>query len=270
MPDRNEWDFPNDATPTGSAGYYVARFSPPEQRNSVARWLAWFAQIDQIAEKANDPGVARLKLDWWREEIQFIKNQQARHPIAIAISHEQISDWQLTQMQLALDAIEQRILKQPAKTLEEFLQQCTDQTGSRTILLAQSSEQQIQSQAKRLGCYIASIQRLQLVGRDVRHGYLSLPRDLLHQNNISVAQLEELAPLPALKQLAESILEPQEQQLLQQLPDMRQHSELHAPLRLAAQSYQLSRLMRRQQFACNQKLFNLSPLRLLWSAWRMR
>ena len=65
MSDSSEWDFPNSATQPGSAAYYVVRFSHPEQQPALARWFVWFDHIDRIAAKASDPGVARLKLDWW-------------------------------------------------------------------------------------------------------------------------------------------------------------------------------------------------------------
>ncbi|MGA1008362.1 MAG: squalene/phytoene synthase family protein, partial [Sedimenticolaceae bacterium] len=60
--------FPNAATPIGSIPYYAIRFSSAEQRNGLAARYSWLHEIDRIISTIKDPGVARLKLDWWHKE----------------------------------------------------------------------------------------------------------------------------------------------------------------------------------------------------------
>ena len=88
----------------GSAEYYVARFAAPLERVAVANWLVWFAQLDQIADRAKDPGVARLKLDWWHTEIDQL--DQARHPLGVALAPQVQAAWQVEHMHRVLQAVE--------------------------------------------------------------------------------------------------------------------------------------------------------------------
>ena len=67
---RNEWLFPNRATPPGSSAYYSVRFAPLRLRHDLAAVLAWRHEVRAILEEVSDPGVARLKLNWWIEEME--------------------------------------------------------------------------------------------------------------------------------------------------------------------------------------------------------
>jgi phytoene synthase len=249
-----EWDFPNTATPVGSPNYYIIRFSPAEQRHSLAHWFAWFAHINGIANKAKDPGVARLKLDWWREEIHYMQQQQARHPLAQALSIQVQDDWQITQMRDLLDATEQRIRKLTPNDEIQFHQACEQYGGSRAILLSNTSNEAIQQQAKQLGCYCAAVQHIQTLGRDLQQGYSSLPKH--YQDGLP----DKLADL--LKQL--------EKPIRQDWSQLRQEKYLQVTLRMTAQALQLSRLMQTKGFNCREYYLQLSPLRNLWHAWRMQ
>ena len=76
--------FPNAATPVGSIPYYAIRFSPAEQRNGLAARYSWLHEIDRIISTIKDPGVARLKLDWWHKEWTQALSGSATHPVTIA------------------------------------------------------------------------------------------------------------------------------------------------------------------------------------------
>ena len=270
MTDHAEWDFPNTATPPGSAPYYVARFSPPRQRDALARWLAWFAHIDAIAARANDPGVARLKLDWWREEVGHMLGNSARHPLARALSPQVASAWQVEQMQRALHAVEQRILKRQPATLEQFHRQCADQHASRLRLLCDTDDAGLAEHIETMGTYLATIQRLQQLATDLRDDYLSLPADKLAEQQLTAEQLRSAEALPQLAELAQQLIASAGPCDSAYLKSLGRHQALQPALRCAAQSLRLARLMQRQRFALNRRRSELTPLGLLWSARRMR
>ena len=77
----DEWRFPNRATPLGSSAYYSLRFAPKELRDDLAALLAWRHEVTAILEVVSDPGVARLKLQWWRDELERTFAGEARHPL---------------------------------------------------------------------------------------------------------------------------------------------------------------------------------------------
>ena len=80
------WRFPNSATPEGSDTYYAARFAPKAKRDRLALAFAWTQELAQIRARASDPGVARLKLDWWREELVRAQAGRPRHPLTRHLS----------------------------------------------------------------------------------------------------------------------------------------------------------------------------------------
>ncbi len=128
--------FPNNATPPGSAAYYCIRFGTRQSRPELALLFAWRAEIRRIQEHTRDPGVARLKLDWWRREVEASRQGQARHPLAQALT----TPMQLQQLPLQpflqlLDAAETDVLAQPIAEDEELWAHCRQAGGAFAELL---------------------------------------------------------------------------------------------------------------------------------------
>lgn len=78
----DDWRFPNTATPAGSSAYFSVLFTPAELRDPIALLHAWRGEIRNVLKDCSDPGVTRMKLQWWREELQRAVNGEARHPLA--------------------------------------------------------------------------------------------------------------------------------------------------------------------------------------------
>jgi len=265
MSQRSEWDFPNAATPPGSAAYYVVRFSEPRQQQALARWFAWFAHIDKIATKASDPGVARLKLDWWREEAGNMIGNQARHPLAQALSEQVHSPIQVEQMQRALQAVEQRILRRQPRTLDEFHHQAADQFASRLQLLCEGHNGYSPTLEK-LGTHIGTSHRLAHLATDLRDNYLSLPADLLGQLELSGADIENNRRPEKLESLGDQLFL---SVALERSDRKHARTRFQPALRYAAQSRRLQKILKKNRYAAN-RTHRATPIGLLWSAWRMR
>lgn len=80
----SSFGFPNAATPQGSAAYYAVRFAAPRVRDDLAVIFAWYAEIQKL-RTIREPGVARIKLRWWLDEIDRAARDQATHPLANAM-----------------------------------------------------------------------------------------------------------------------------------------------------------------------------------------
>jgi len=248
-----DWRFPNAATPPGSAAYYLARFAHPDERDRLAAWLAWFDLLENMVRRASDPGVTRLKLDWWREEIERLARGEAQHPLSRALlPWTQRSDCRQP-MQRALDATEQRILQQAPDSLEDFHRQCRDEQASRLYLLAGPTSETPAIEA--LGAYLGTVARLQRLGEDLQRHHRTLPREF------AIPDIEQL--------LQERRLGPPGISLLQAAEDgLEREATLDYPLRaLLAQHRHTARLLRRHGFPTD-RVLQPSPLRLLWEAWR--
>ena len=76
------------AAGSGSSFYYSFRFLPPDRRAAIIALYAFCREVDDVVDECSDPGVARTKLQWWREEIDDLPLPtlaQASQPHAILI-----------------------------------------------------------------------------------------------------------------------------------------------------------------------------------------
>lgn len=71
--------------PPGSDLYYALLFLPEAQRAAVEAVHAFRAEVRGVIEECTDPGVARLKLQWWREESGRLARGEAHQPVARAL-----------------------------------------------------------------------------------------------------------------------------------------------------------------------------------------
>ena len=269
MSEQHAWDFPNPATAPGSAAYYVVRFSPPAQQHMLARWYAWFELLDEIVAKAKDPGVARLKLDWWREEADKMLADSARHPLAQALQSAVTADWQVAQIRRALDEAEQRILRQRAESIEGFLQQGADRQASRLRLLCEVNDSDLGEALEKLGRFCATVDSLANLADEVQRDHLPLPKDLSAQAGLSLDDLQEGRKAEQLAQIGEQLLDTLGDCDHRYLASLKNQSTLHPALRHSAQRLRLAQLLRKHGFGLDRR-HSLTPLGWLWRARRMR
>ena len=74
------------AAKSGSSFYYSFRFLPPLQRQAIIALYAFCREVDDIVDEIADTNVARVKLEWWREEIQRTFRGNPSHPVGKAIT----------------------------------------------------------------------------------------------------------------------------------------------------------------------------------------
>src|SRR5438445_568871 len=70
---------------SGSSFYYSFLFLPPERRSAITALYAFCREVDDVVDNMNDPGIARAKLAWWRQEIGLAYAGTAQHPVARAL-----------------------------------------------------------------------------------------------------------------------------------------------------------------------------------------
>jgi len=65
----------------GSTLYYATLYLPDTLKSQVLLLHVLHDEISNIPLTCSDPGVARIKLEWWREEVERINLNSARHPL---------------------------------------------------------------------------------------------------------------------------------------------------------------------------------------------
>lgn len=254
----------------GSAFYYVARFCMAPRREMATAWLTWFQHIDRIALHARDPGAARLRLDWWRDEAHRALQSEARHPLGRALSAHLDLEWQVREMLHALDAAEQRILRQGPTSREAFRATAEANWGSRFRLLGNASAESTARIADAAGYCYATVDALQYLARDIAQSHLPLPRADLQQQELTLNELESRTHCDALAQIAADLLVDAQKTWYASRSDAARHPDLDPVMRLLAQADRVARLIRKRGFQTHLATPLPTPIGLLWSAWRKR
>ena len=268
------WRFPNSATPEGSDTYYATRFAPPVDRDRLALAFAWRQELEQIGTKASDPGVARLKLDWWREELLRAQTGRPRHPLARPLS-EWLAIWpELTPWLAMLDGIENRIRKLAPHTTGEFQAQCQRLGGSLGWLIAGAHGQPTAAQimlAQRFTAYREAVHCVRDLARHVRHQFCPLPLDALDAAGLRRHQLQHDSSATALARCLDELLGASDWVFGEARQGQSAEHRATAPsVRLAIQAALLHRKIAKQGYPVFRHHIELTPLRRLWAAWRLR
>ena len=255
-PDGDEWGFPNRATPPGSPAYYAVRFSPEDRRQRSALLLAWHALIDDIASRPRDPGVARIKLDWWRNEVATLAGGQPRHPLAIALRANGLGNDVVAPMHRLIDAAEQTILAGEPQDDAAFAAACRAGDGALFALLASadSGRRHDRDLCIEAGGYCAAVERVRHVATRPERLPPDARRDVLesHDSARRTARFESLfeqfapPPMPCQARLPDTVR------------------------RLTALAAAMQRKLRRSGYPVFDRLVDRPPIAHLWTAWRCR
>lgn len=264
-----QWRFPNRATPPGSTAYYSVRLAPFARRDALAALFGWRGELRRILAEVSDPGVARLKLDWWRDELQRMHAQTPRHPLgqllAPVIRDQQLPAAPFQEMAGQVEAALRAHYSpdQPAWTaaaeadlgaLFELLGRCLGLSAAAPL-----------AQARRCGGWCARVRWLRDGGLLLRRGHPVLPLDQLQAAGLDVATLtapDGRARLPAL-------LSPLAATLAAEQPTPAALADLPRVLRAQVRIHAgLLQELRRSGLDVVDQRIALTPLRKLWLAWR--
>ncbi|MPZ41930.1 MAG: presqualene diphosphate synthase HpnD [Betaproteobacteria bacterium] len=73
------------ALQSGSSFYYSFLFLPEERRRAIIALYAFCREVDDVVDELTDLSVARMKLAWWRTEVEAVFGGSPQHPVARAL-----------------------------------------------------------------------------------------------------------------------------------------------------------------------------------------
>ncbi len=266
-----ELRFPNAATPPGSAKYYSLRFAPAPRRPDLALILLWHWELWRIRDESKDPGVARLKLDWWRQELQETRLGRGQHPMSPALG-DLIQRHRLPSgpfLGLA-DAVEQDLLRTPYPGLAELMEYADRATGGLMELLTRilGAEEEEAALARELGIGIRLVEVVQELGGDLRRQRCYLPRENLRQVGLSPDELTTPKAAATLKSLLATFsAQVQSHQELAMKRSRAARRRLGPALALAAIASATLKEIRNSDYPVLRQHIRLTPWRSLWIAW---
>jgi phytoene synthase len=265
----DRWRFPNRWTPPGSSAYYSVRLASAARRDALAALFAWRGEVRSVLDQVSDPGVARIKLDWWRDEIGRTLDGAPRHPLSEVLAQETAG------AQLSLEpftdiivSTEQTLGGRPHATRDAQRQTDSNDLGALFELMARCegiTDQRLYQTARHAGTWCAQVRRLRDAGRLLREGREVLTADQLAAAGITDDDLASAEHRQALGLL----LAPVAAELLREAIATEAGQRLSPALRVQIRIHEdLLDVLRRSGFDVADQRIALTPLRKLWIAWR--
>lgn len=255
--DGGDWGFPNPATPIGSAAYYAVRFSPEPGRLRTAQLFAWYRLIQSIADRPADQGAARLKLDWWREEIAGLANGRSpRHPLMIHLATSGLSAAAQKPMLEIVDATEQQVRQPQLADADDFARACRSDGGNFFRLLREqdSACDYNSERCMALGAYCEAVERIRHLAEHPQR----VPAGL------EISRLRQVSDEERTRQCAALVRYPEPAVAMshEAIPD--------AARRMTALTRALHAKLEKRRYPVCDELVDRAPIAHLWTAWRCR
>jgi phytoene synthase len=167
------------AVASGSSFYYSFLFLPPDRRRAIIALYAFCREVDDVVDEVREPGVARAKLMWWREEIGRVYHGKPHHPVALALA-EVVGPYDLKESEL------EEIIEGMAMDLEYnaypdfdalkvYCHRVAGMVGQLSAKIFGYQDPRTNDYAEALGIAFQLTNIIRDVGEDARRGRVYLP-----------------------------------------------------------------------------------------------
>ncbi|HEU4663381.1 MAG TPA: presqualene diphosphate synthase HpnD [Dokdonella sp.] len=266
------------AAQSGSSFYYSFRLLPPERRRAITALYAFCREVDDVVDEVSDPGVARVKLAWWRTEVDAIYDGTPQHPVAIALaSAVERHGLARQQLQTVIDGMQMDLEKARYVDFVELETYCDRVAGVVGLLSAEIfgyEEAATREYARKLGIAFQLTNIVRDVGEDARRGRIYLPQEDLARFGVQGSDILRAHATPAFVELMRFEVDRAQHwydDALGSLP-ARDRRAQRAGLAMAAIYRTLLDEIARDGYRVLSRRVALTPLRKLWiatrAAWR--
>ena len=262
------------AARSGSSFYYSFRFLPPERRRAIIALYAFCREVDDVVDEVTDPGVARLKLAWWRSEIAAVFGGAPRHPVALALAPG-VAAFKLRQEYLlavidgmTMDLDRNRYLDFAA--LERYCHCVAGVVGLMSAEIFGYVEPATRDYARDLGVAFQLTNIIRDVGEDARRGRIYLPQNELQSHGVAAADIFQRRVTPAFTALmAQQVARARAfyARALAALPSIDRRAQRPGLVMAAIYQALLCRI-EREGFHVLDHRIALTPLTKAWIAWK--
>jgi phytoene synthase len=262
------------AAQSGSSFYYSFRFLPPKRRRAITALYAFCREVDDVVDEVADPGVARLKLAWWRNEIAAVFGGEPQHPVALALVPT-VAAFNLREehLQAVIDGMTMDLDQNRYRdfaTLERYCDRVAGVVGLMSAEIFGYEQPATRDYARTLGIAFQLTNIIRDVGEDASRGRIYLPQDELARHSVTAADLFGRRVTPAFTALMTVQVARARAfyaRALTALPKSDRRAQ--RPGLIMAAIYQaLLRAIERDGFRVLDRRISLSPLAKAWIAWK--
>lgn len=261
------------AAASGSSFYYSFLFLPAEQRRAILALYAFCREVDDVVDDCQDPGVARLKLQWWREEIGRAFQGGPQHPVTLALQ-PQLERYNLPEeyFREIIDGMQMDLDQARYADFSALALYCYRAAGVVGLLAAEIFGYQDRgtlNYATELGTALQLTNILRDVREDAQRGRIYLPQDELRRAGVEEEDILRGVTTPPLQSLlAQQAARAREyyQRAEQVLPEVDRPAQRSGLIMSTIYSTLLDEI-EADGFRVLERRVALTPLRKLWIAW---
>jgi phytoene synthase len=262
------------AAKSGSSFYYAFLFLPPERRRAITALYAFCREVGNVVDEATDGSVARIKLAWWRSQIDAMFDGNASHPVALALTpHLAPCNIGRDSLVAIIDGMEMdldqtRYLDWPG--LQKYCRHAAGVVGRLSAGVYGYTDPQTLDYAEKLGLAFQMTTIIRDVGDDARRGRIYLPVNELQQFGVRASEIlngeysDRFSALLAFQAARARSLYREAMQLLPEADRRAQRSGLT----MAAIYHALLGEIEHDEWRVLHQRISLTPLRKFTLAWR--
>jgi 15-cis-phytoene synthase len=261
------------AAQSGSSFHYSFRLLPAPRRIGITALYAFCREVDDIVDEVSDPNVARVKLAWWRTQIDAIYDGEPQHPVARAlvpiVRRYPIARADLHTVVDGMHMDLDQVRYVDFAALETYCDRVAGVVGVMSAAIFGYEDPATRDYARDLGIAFQLTNIIRDVGEDARRGRIYLPQDELARFGVPASALlrrEAGAGFQALMRHQVARARERYERALALLPDADRHAQ--RPGLIMAAIYQtLLDEIEATGFEVLRQRVALTPLRKFWIAW---
>lgn len=262
------------AAKSGSSFYYSFLFLPPERRRAITALYAFCREVDDVVDDCTDSSVARIKLAWWRTQVDNLFKGNADHPVMLALQpHLESCSISRDHMVAVIDGMEMdldqtRYLDWPG--LRKYCWHAAGVVGELSAGVFGYTDPRTMEYASKLGLAFQLTNIIRDVGDDARRGRIYLPVNELQQFDVKAAEILNGTysdRFTALMKFQTDRARQLYKEAMLSLPEVDRRAQ-RPGLMMAAIYHALLDEIERDNWQVLHQRISLTPLRKLWLAWK--
>jgi phytoene synthase len=262
------------AAKSGSSFYYAFLFLPPERRRAITALYAFCREVDDVVDDALDASVARIKLAWWRTQVEAMFEGRPEHPVTRALAPH-LQTCQITRERLLavvdgmeMDLDQTRYLDWPG--LRKYCWHAAGVVGELSAGVFGYQDPRTLLYAEKLGLAFQMTNIIRDVGDDARRGRIYIPVNELQQFGVKASEIlegEYSDRFTALMAFQAARTRELYREAVALLPESDRRAQ-RPGLMMAAIYHALLDEIERDHWQVLHQRISLTPLRKLGLAWR--
>jgi phytoene synthase len=262
------------AAKSGSSAYYAFLFLPPERRRAINALYAFCREVNGVVDEAKEESVARIKLAWWRTQVDKMFDGAPDHPVTRAMQpHLQACGITRERLLAVIDGMEMdldqsRYLDWPA--LRKYCWLAGGVVGELSAGVFGYTDARTLDYAGKLGVAFQLTHLIRDVGDDARRGRVYLPIDDLQKFEVKAADILNRVysdRFAALMRFQAERARGLYREAVQALPEADRRAQ-RPGLMMAAIYCDLLAEIERDDWQVLDQRISLTPTRKLWLAWK--